>query len=145
MIGRIEKINLYENYDEDLVIDHETEDEEGNVTAYRRGESDQGMIFQDFQAFDKKEDVCYIPEMNDNIYRYEDFLELANNDKKIARIIFEGCDWQSPETLYDGYKNDHELIECENCDRLYLGQGNEYTPCPYCEHYRTLMTVTNSL
>lgn len=79
--------------------------------------SGNGFIYKNLNAFEKQTDeVCYIPELDDNEfigegigYTYKDFLKLATEFKnknnvtdftpeEIAYNLFETCDWQFPET-----------------------------------------------
>lgn len=104
--------------------------EDGTI---ERGHSDQGMIYKNEEAFINKSGVCYIPELNDIEYSYNDFLDIALGDEKIAGILFEAVDWQSPDTLVDEWLNDNELFYCNKCKQYYLGKGEEDKPCYKCK------------
>jgi len=83
----------------------------------------QGRIYKDFNAFEERnENVCYIPELSDLKYTYNDFLRLAmeylseNNELKstpaeLAKALFEAVDWQHPETLLDEWKIAGDIIK----------------------------------
>lgn len=61
----------------------------------------QGWIYKNYDNFEKKKGVCYVPELSDEKYTYDDFLKICKNDKTLARLVFELVDWQHPETLAD--------------------------------------------
>lgn len=93
----------------------------------------QGEIYKNDEAFINKVGVCYVPELSDYNYTYEDFLNIAKGNIKITNVLFEMVDWQSPETLYDDLLNNKEIIECDNCNKPYLTDGDEEKECPYCK------------
>jgi hypothetical protein len=83
----------------------------------------QGFIYKNLEAFTNKTDeVCYIPELDDEKYTYKDFVRICqefidnNEDVKeyckreettaedIAVNLFEFVDWQHPETLVDEWE-----------------------------------------
>lgn len=92
----------------------------------------QGDIFKDEEAFLKKEGVCYVAELSDEKYTYDDFIKIANNNLKLAKLLFEFVDWQSPSTLYNDWLNDDEIKECDECKRTFITEGDEDMECPYC-------------
>ena len=92
----------------------------------------QGNVFKDGEAYAKKQGVCYVPELNDYKYTYNDFLTIANNNEAIADLLFEYVDWQSPETLYDEWYNEDEIMECETCKKSFLTDGQDDVQCPFC-------------
>jgi len=79
----------------------------------------QGAFYKDADAFNKKHGVAYINEYYfdeithhieingetyhankmPNEYTYDNFLEIAEGDERLAQFLFETVDWQSPETL----------------------------------------------
>lgn len=74
------------------------------------GETDNGFCYKDYEAFEKKEGICYIPEHGVNekdeievSYTYdclkELVLEYGYEGEDILKGIFDILDWQSPETL----------------------------------------------
>lgn len=83
-----------------------------------------GYIYKNTEAFEQKlDEVCYVPEytVNDDVsegYNYQDFLDLAKetfgefgfkgNIEKFAEVLFNSCEWQSPETLIEDWKNEFE-------------------------------------
>lgn len=68
----------------------------------------QGYVFKDEEAFlNRPDDVCYIPELSDNIYTRNDIVSICKGNKKIAEEVFYNVDWQSPETEIES------LIEIE--------------------------------
>jgi len=84
-----------------------------------------GTIFKDREAFEQKStQICYMPELTDSDdvsegYSYQDFIDLANgtfenlgvngNAEVFARLLFDSCEWQSPETLIDEWNNSDEF------------------------------------
>jgi len=82
----------------------------------------QGIIYKNFQAFGEKTDeVCYSPELSDETYTYQDFLEIAKSKfeelqdtekfHSLAQSLFELCDWQHPETLMEEWEHSGEFEE----------------------------------
>ena len=49
----------------------------------------------------KSKEVCYIPEAEDSEYTWFDFVHIAKGNEELARIIFDLCDWQHPETVFE--------------------------------------------
>jgi hypothetical protein len=66
-----------------------------------RQETYNGYCYKDINAFNNKKGVCYIAELSDQEYTYQDFLSMCNGNEKLARNIFEDIDWQHPETRLD--------------------------------------------
>jgi hypothetical protein len=70
----------------------------------------QGWIYKDYNAFEEKaKSVCYIPELFDTQYRYDDFMRVAKGNEKLAEVLFDWVDWQSPETLFEDLVKDEEI------------------------------------
>ncbi len=94
----------------------------------------QGMIYKNDEAFENKpEEVCYIPELSDEKYTRNDFLELCTGDEELARTLFNYCDWQHPETVIDEWIEEEEWEKCDKCGKIY----DYYTyhgRCPYCQY-----------
>lgn len=76
------------------------------------------------------DDVIYIPEYGYTTedegwnwkiecpYTKQDFIDLAG-DEWLGKVLWEGVDWQFPETLIDeGYLNDEELLQSEEYIRF---------------------------
>jgi hypothetical protein len=87
-----------------------------------RENAGQGEFYKNFQAFhDKNRNVCYVPELSNESYRYRDFYLMAKTKfeelgvvgdiHKLACILFEMVDWQHPETLLDELYNNGEFDE----------------------------------
>lgn len=68
----------------------------------------QGYIYKNYSAYKKDNEVCYIPELSDYLYTRQDFLDITNENQKLADYLFESVDWQSPETLLDELKTNEE-------------------------------------
>lgn len=102
-----------------------------------RGLTDQGMVYKNSKAFYKKlNEVCYVPELSDAEYTYEDFLNLANKSEEVAEALFDQVDWQSPEALLGDYLSTDEVHSCLRCKKMYLSYGVEH--CPYCGQRKEL-------
>ena len=95
-----------------------------------QGWSGQGWIYWNPEAYERGGQVCYIPELFDDHYTREDFLELAEGQKALAEDLFYSCSWQSPSTLLDEEIANGELARCRSCGRWYYCYGKE--ACPYC-------------
>lgn len=96
-----------------------------------RGLSEQGDIYKNSKAFYKKlNEVCYISELSDDGYTYEDFLNLANGSEEVASMLFDTIGWQSPRTLLLECLSEDKVHYCLRCNKMYLSYNVEY--CPYC-------------
>lgn len=92
----------------------------------------QGWIFKDEEAFLLHPDqVCYVPELFDNAYTRQDFLDMCNGQEEIARECFYAVDWQSPETWLNEQFDTYEMDFCPICQKIYCMMG-EQIPCPEC-------------
>ena len=92
----------------------------------------QGWIFKDEEAFLRHPDkVCYVPELSDEGYTRQNFLELCNGQEKFARECFYAVDWQSPETWIDEQYRDNEWQYCPHCKKIYDMAGVPCA-CPLC-------------
>jgi hypothetical protein len=78
-----------------------------------RKETYNGYCYKDINAFNNKKGVCYIAELSDQEYTYQDFLSMCNGNETLARNIFEDIDWQHPETRLDelGYQIPKSYLE----------------------------------
>lgn len=59
----------------------------------------------------------YIPENaeeGDNPYYYEDFLRIARGNEKLAEVIYDLCEWQHPETIFEELLIEEEIDEDGN-------------------------------
>lgn len=99
--------------------------------SYEKEFFQQGYIFKSFANFQRKKGVCYIPELSDKKYTYEDFLYLCGGNNVLAEYVFETVDWQHPESFIDGDFADIGVLPCEVCAYLYDTQEHEH--CPRCE------------
>ena len=107
----------------------ETEDTEAVIDRdYYR----QGWIFKDEEAFFHHPDkVCYVPELSDEGYTRQNFLDMCNGQEEIAALLFDMVDWQNPETLLNEQYDTYELDFCPVCQKIYCMMG-EQIPCPVC-------------
>lgn len=87
---------------------------------------EQGYIYKDTDAFENNiDEVCYVPELSNYEYKYEDFLNIAEGNKNIATEIFETVDWQCPETVLNDWFVNGEIARCTRCNSLFFTYGNE--------------------
>ena len=65
----------------------ETEEQEAVIDReYYR----QGWIFKDEEAFlHHPEQVCYVPELSDEGYTRQNFLDMCNGQEEVAALLFE--------------------------------------------------------
>ena len=92
----------------------------------------QGWIVKDEEAFLHYPDkVCYVPELSDEGYTRQDFLDMMGGQEEFATMLFEMVDWQSPETLKNELFAMQEIDFCPVCKKLYFMAG-EQKPCPIC-------------
>lgn len=92
----------------------------------------QGWIFKDEEAFLHCPDqVCYVPELSDEGYTRQDFLDMVGGQEEFARECFYAVDWQSPETWIDEQYRDNEWQYCPHCGKIYDMAG-EVCACPVC-------------
>ena len=95
-----------------------------------RGLSAQGEVYKNSKAFyEKSNEVCYLSELNDYKYTYEDFLNIAYGSEEVAEFLFDIVDWQSPETLVEDCLSNDEVYHC-SCGKMYVSYGVDC--CPYC-------------
>ncbi len=114
------KVGSIEDNGEDYIIHRE---------FYR-----QGMIFKDEDAYkNHKDKPCYSPELSDSVYNGNDFLEICNCQEDLAYELFEGVDWQHPESLKEDWFVNDEWVICEGCGKLVNhGDGYNDKKCPNC-------------
>lgn len=115
---------------EDLLYRNEIIGEILDDGDIEKGRTDQGLVYKNPLAFRQKNGICYVAELSEYEYTYEDFLNISNGNEDIANIIFETVDWQSPGTLYDEYIQNDEIYECAKCKKSYLSY--EVDNCPFC-------------
>ena len=70
---------------------------------------------KDLKAFQNKKGTCYVPELSDEKYTYNDFLNIAKGNKKLAKQLFSVVEWQHPETIIDEWEIEDEYKTCDNC------------------------------
>lgn len=93
---------------------------------------EQGCVFKDEEAFEKKVGTCYVPELTDDEYTYYDFIKIAKGSKEVAKRLFLMVDWQTPETLLEELMDIDEVTECELCNKLY--ESYNVDNCPHCNY-----------
>lgn len=109
-------------------------DQEGNIIELVREYYNQGMVFKDWDAYQNRpNDPCYVPELSDTVYTKEDFLRLCNGQKSFADELFEGCDWEHPETLFEDWRINDEWRVCEKCGWIVdIAADGDIEKCPKC-------------
>lgn len=90
----------------------------------------QGTIYKNLANFERKKGVCYVPELSDDEYTYQDFLDLCGGNPDMAEYVFETVDWQHPESLIDGDMAEIGVWPCKICEYLYDTETHDY--CPRC-------------
>lgn len=98
-----------------------------------------GVVYKDDEAFESGNGVCYVPEYgfenaNENPFEFEikeciaseitdnpyvaiqgytrqDFIELCDGNEGLARELYDHVDWQHPETLWNEWLEDEEMLE----------------------------------
>ena len=70
-----------------------------------RGETDQGMVYKNYENYKTGVGICYVPELSDDSYTKEDILTICDGNERLAWFIFDVIDWQSPETFYNDLYN----------------------------------------
>lgn len=105
---------------------------EGREAVVDREYYGQGWIFKDEEAFLLHLDqVCYVPELFDDAYTRQNFLDMCNGQEEIACECFYALDWQSPETWLNEQFDTYEMDFCPICQKIYCMMG-EQIPCPEC-------------
>lgn len=107
--------------------------EDGTVV---RGESMDGYIYKDYQAFFDKNGICYIPEKTgDNIneedistYTYDNLLDMCRGNKDLAERLFHNLTWEHPDGCLEQLDG---VVECQGCGYMY--DVEESDVCPKCE------------
>ena len=91
----------------------------------------QGFIYKDEEAYKNSFDkVCYIPELSDNVYTHQNFLDMCDDQEELASELFGAVDWQHPETLIEDWYVNGEWDTCQECNRMFSCYGE--TECPHC-------------
>lgn len=106
----------------------------GEIIKLDRDLYGQGMVFKSWSAYkDRPTEPCYVPELSDFVYIARDFLEICNNQKEFVDKLFEGCDWQHPESLQEEWMRNNEWVKCSGCGRLVnYGDGSNNTESRSC-------------
>lgn len=80
----------------------------GEVIEIEREWHEQGHVYKNYNGIDKPDMICYIPEMSDSLYTFNDIIELCDNNVDFATTIFEELNWQSPEVLIEEFIQDYD-------------------------------------
>jgi hypothetical protein len=102
-----------------------------------RGATAQGYVFKDERALLKcKNKVCYIPELSDEPYTRQTFLDMVGGNEELAAEAFYTVDWQSPETWVEEQFQHSEWDECNKCGYVFSIYCYDDQPpvvaCPKC-------------
>ncbi len=106
----------------------------GEIVQLHRECFGQGMIFKSWRAYENDPTApCYVPELSDEVYTADDFLELCSGDKEFVDKLFKGCDWQHPLTLMDEWFRNNEWVMCPVCGNyVNYGDGSGEDVCRNC-------------
>jgi hypothetical protein len=85
------------------------------METFEKTDTTNGYCFKDYQAFENKKGICYIPELSDEKYTYKDFMQIAKGNKNLAHTLFCIVDWQHPETLLDEIEIEGDLDDYKKC------------------------------
>lgn len=109
-------------------------DKDGGIITLERKWYGQGAVFKSWDAYhNRPADPCYVPELSDTVYTAQSFLELCNDQQEFADELFDGVDWQHPESLMEDWLREDEWIRCPGCGNLVnYGSGFNDTTCPEC-------------
>lgn len=125
---KAENVYSSQQHDDGSIIGVLLTDDDGYYIKVIRDSSEQGNVFKDPIAYRNKKAICYIPELSDDAYTYEDFLALADGSTEVADYLFETVDWQSPSTLFNENVNEGEIDNCPVCNKLYMSYNK-----PLCD------------
>lgn len=99
----------------------------------------QGWIVKDEDAFlNHPVKVCYIPELSDDCYTRNDFLEMCSGQEKLAEMLFYILDWQSPSSALEEISLEDGWGWCPFCEKFFSVDPYldptvlESIPCPIC-------------
>lgn len=84
--------------------------ENGEILELKREFYRQGYIYKNWDSFNDKRGVCYVPETSDTLYTYQDFLDIAGNEEQ-AKELFSCVDWQHPEVLMEDWEEGDDFFE----------------------------------
>ena len=105
---------------------------EENEAVIQREYYRQGWIFKDEAAFLFHADqVCYVPELSDEGYTRQGFMDLCNGQGVFAEECFRAVDWQCLEMWVDEQYREDEWGYCPVCEMIYDMAG-EVCACPVC-------------
>jgi hypothetical protein len=90
-------VALEDSPDDGITYNNWSEDLEDLLTELK-----QSMYTgKDLQKFIDGTGVCYMAENSGKEYTYQDFLEAAKGNPELARVLFDLCEWQHPETEFE--------------------------------------------
>ena len=95
--------------------------DEGELTEEGDNIGIDGITYKSLENFQEGTGVCYSPENTESVYFYADFLQMAKDKfeelglkgkpETMARAIFDGCQWQHPETVLEELEREEEFEE----------------------------------
>jgi len=100
----------------------------------------QGFVFKSWKNYYEPEKwylPAYVSELSDEVWTRFKIMWLCDFNEEIADMLFEHVDWQSPDTLFDEWMREGELLRCMSCGHVFFPNGNdsvspECVICPIC-------------
>jgi hypothetical protein len=82
--------------------------------------------------------VCYLPDYGEETdpadwCTRKDFLEITNNDEKLAQHLFDEVTWEYPSTLFDQWDSHGTLDEWEKMTVYSYTDSGDFVHCNYCD------------
>ena len=60
--------------------------------SYEKRFFGQGTIYKNPANFERRTGVCYVPELSEDEYTYQDFLSLCGGNQEMAEYVFDAVD-----------------------------------------------------
>jgi hypothetical protein len=83
--------------------------------SYKKGYSDTGFCYKNYDNFQNKSGVCYIPQDSDDKYTYQDFIDLCGGNQEVAKILFSLVKWNTPESEIQVGLEILGIFPCQQC------------------------------
>ncbi len=80
---------------------------------------------------------CYT-DIAGHSYCTRDFVNIAEGNKRLARLIFDACEGKSLEDTVEDLISIKRLGRCETCGKIYLAK--KCRTCPFCKKKRMLQS-----
>ncbi len=78
---------------------------------------------------------CYT-DIEGHTYCTRDFVNIAEGNKRLARLIFDACEGKSLENTVEDLILIKRLGRCEKCNKIFLAKKSR--TCPFCKKNRML-------